>query len=70
MPQIRVVIRGRNRPITKSFKAEASTVEGIIAEMNMNSQEVLVKLNREFVPDTERVRKGDRLELIEITSRG
>ncbi len=70
MPHIRVTLRGRNKPTTKTFKARASTIEGIITEMNMNPQEVLVKLNSEFVPDTERVRKGDRLELLEITSRG
>ena len=70
MPRIRVTIRGRNRPFAKTLNSRSAVVEGILAEMCINPQEVLVRLNGEFVPDTRRVRKGDRLELTEITSRG
>jgi sulfur carrier protein ThiS len=70
MPQVRVIIRGRNKPVAKTVKSRSAVVEGILAEMCINPQEVLVRLNGEFVPDSQRVRRGDRLELIEITSRG
>ncbi len=70
MPQVRVTLRGRKSPWSKTVKVNASTIEDILAEIGINPLEVLVKLNGEFVPDTEKVRSGDSLELLEITSRG
>ena len=70
MHQVKVNLRGREKPWSKTIRTEASTAEGILAEMGINPLEVLIKLNGEFVPDTERVSAGDRLDLIEITSRG
>ena len=70
MPQIRVALRGRKKPWSKTVKAKSAVVEDILLEMDINPQEVLVKLNNEFVPDTEKVKKGDKLELLEIISRG
>jgi sulfur carrier protein ThiS len=70
MPRVKVTIKGRERPATRAFKARASVIEEALAEMGINPQDVLVRLNGEFVPDTQRLSPGDRLELIEITSRG
>lgn len=70
MPGIGVMIRGRARPSRRAVRSGPGTAEGIIRKMGMNPQDVLVRLNGEFVPDIQRVRPGDRLELIEIASRG
>ncbi len=70
MPQVRVCIRGRNKPATKTVRARSTAVECILQEIGINPLEVLIKLNGEFVPDTEKARTGDMLEVIEITSRG
>jgi sulfur carrier protein ThiS len=70
MPRIRVSLRGRKKPWSKAVKVKSVVLEDILLEMGINPQEVLVMLNSEFVPDTGRVRPGDRIELIEITSRG
>lgn len=70
MPKIKVILRGKKRPVTRTVKTKAANVEDILIEMCINPQEVLVKLNGEFVPDIQKVKAGDRLELLEITSRG
>ena len=70
MPRIKVTLRGREKPWSRTVRTEAFTAEGILVEMGINPLEVLVKLNGEFVPDTQVVRTGDSLELLVITSRG
>jgi sulfur carrier protein ThiS len=70
MPKIKVILRGKKRPVTRTVKTKAAIVEDILIEMCINPQEVLIKLNGEFVPDIQKVKAGDRLELLEITSRG
>ena len=70
MPQVSVTIRGREKPVRRSVRAKSRAVESILQEIGINPLEVLIKLNGEFVPDTENARTGDRLELLEITSRG
>jgi sulfur carrier protein ThiS len=70
MPRIRVTLRGRKKPWSRTVKARSAVVEDMLLEMGINPQEVLVRLNSELVPDIERVGPGDRLELMEITSRG
>ena len=70
MHQVKVSLRGREKPWSKTIRTKAKTAEEILIEMGINPLEVLIKLNGEFVPDLEKVRAGDRLELLEITSRG
>jgi sulfur carrier protein ThiS len=70
MPQISLTIRGRKKPVSRRFNSKSSVAESILKEMGINPLEVLIKLNGEFVPDNQRARKGDRIELLEITSRG
>jgi sulfur carrier protein ThiS len=70
MPMITVTLRGRTKPYRCKFKTQAKTVEEVLAEMCINPQEVLVKLNDEFVPDIEKIKSRDKIDLLEITSRG
>ncbi len=70
MPRIKVVIRGREKPWNRTINTRAAVVKDIIVEIGINPLDVLVKLNKKFVPDTQKARPGDTLELIEITSRG
>ncbi len=70
MPKVRVTLRGREKPWTRTIRTKSGVVEEVIQEMGINPLEVLVRVNGEFMPDTDRVRTGDRIELLEITSRG
>ena len=70
MPEITVTLSGREKPWKKKVKTKSAVVEEAIQEIGINPLEVLVRVNGEFVPDTERLRKGDKLDLLEITSRG
>ncbi|MCK4714098.1 MAG: hypothetical protein KAT35_00865 [Candidatus Aenigmarchaeota archaeon] len=70
MPRVSVTIRGRKKPVRKIVRAKSGAVECILQEIGINPLEVLIKLNGDFVPDTEKARTGDKLELLEITSRG
>jgi len=70
MPRIKVTLRGRKKPWSRDVDVRASIVEEALVEIGINPLEVLVKLNGDFVPDIERIRTGDSLELLEITSRG
>ena len=70
MPQVRVILRGRKKPVAKTVKSRSAVVEEILLEMCLNPQEFLIRLNGQFVPDNQRIRTGDKLELMEITSRG
>ena len=70
MPQVTVTLRGREDPWTKKFRSRSPVVEAIVQELGINPLEVLIKLNGEFVPDTHKARTGDKIELLQITSRG
>ena len=70
MPEFRVTIRGREKPWSKKVKSRSAKVEDIVLKAGINPLEVLIKVNGEFVPDTAKARNGDRLELLQITSRG
>jgi sulfur carrier protein ThiS len=70
MPEVQVTVRGREKARTKKIRTRSSLVFDAVREAGINPLEVLIKVNGEFVPDTARLRKGDRVELMEITSRG
>ncbi len=70
MISVSVSLRGRSKPWSRRVRTGASTAGELISELCINPLEVLVKVNGEFIPDTERLRDGDMLELLEITSRG
>jgi sulfur carrier protein ThiS len=68
MPDVDVTITGKVRPVKR--KAGPGQADELVASLGINPLEVLIKVNGEFVPDCHMVRAGDRVELIEITSRG
>lgn len=70
MFSVKVSLRGREKPWSRTVRTGPSTVEEVVAGLGMNPLEVLIKLNGEFVPDTQKVKKGDEMDLLEITSRG
>ena len=70
MPEIKVTLRGREKPWTRKVKTRSSIVFEAVQEAGVNPLEVLIKVNGEFVPDIAKIRKGDNVELLEITSRG
>ena len=70
MFSVKVSLRGREKPWSRIVRTGPYAVEEVVAGLGMNPLEVLIKLNGEFVPDTQKVRKGDEMELLEITSRG
>ncbi len=70
MPEFKVILRGREKLWSKKVKSRSGKVEDIVLKAGINPLEVLIKLNGEFVPDTAKARNGDKLELLQITSRG
>jgi len=64
MVTITVSYEGRTR------KGEGKTVEDAIVKLGVSPQTVLAKLNGEFVPDDEALKKGAKLELVRISSIG
>ena len=70
MTRIEIKLRGREKPWSKVLDTAAKTAEEAVLEAGINPLEVLIRLNGEFVPDTQKLKSGDRLELLEITSRG
>ena len=70
MPSVRVTLRGREEPWTKDIRVKSSVVEEVILEAGINPLEVLIKVNGEFVPDTAKIKKGDDITLLQITSKG
>jgi sulfur carrier protein ThiS len=70
MHQVTVSMRGREKPWTRKFRARSDVVEEIVKELGINPLEILIRLNGEFVPDTEKAKAGDKIELLQITSRG
>lgn len=70
MFSVKVSLRGREKPWSRIVRTGPYAVEEVVAGLGMNPLEVLIKLNGEFVPDTQKVKKGDTIDLLEITSRG
>ena len=49
---------------------EESTVSDILKEIKLNPQTVIVSRQGEIIPDTEKVKNGDKLEAIRVVSGG
>ena len=67
MISVKITYEGKTHTISLKTKRN---VEEVIKEFGLNPQTVLMKLNGEFVADDEKVKDGDRLDLIRITSIG
>ena len=70
MPKISIELRGREKEMRKKIDSKSRFVGEAIQKAGINPLEVLVKINGKFVPDIEKVRDGDKVELLQITSRG
>ena len=49
---------------------ENATVSDILKEIKLNPQTVIVSRQGEIIPDTEKVKDGDKLEAIRVVSGG
>jgi len=64
--QVTLKFSSRIRKITSDVK----TIEELLKKLKINTQSVLVKRNGRFVPVEDKIKDGDELEIIEITSSG
>jgi len=67
MVNVKVSFAGKSRTIKMP---EKSSIENLLERMEINPETVVVLRNGEVVPDFERLAKGDRIEIIDIVSRG
>ena len=66
MVSVKIMYGGESRTI----RVEGKHVEDAIKQSGISPQTVLAKLNGEFVPDDEKLKDGDNLELKRISSIG
>ena len=55
---------------TRKIQVEEKTIEELLKKFKINTESVLVKKNGRFVPVEDKMKNGDILEIIEITSSG
>ena len=67
MVHIRITYEGKNHDVELS---EGSTVEDAIKHIDINPETVLARRGKEIVPDSEKVKERDRIELMRIVSGG
>jgi len=67
MVNVKVLLSGKTRTLKMP---EKSSIENLLEELEINPETVVVLRNGEVVPDFERLSKGDRIEIIDIVSRG
>jgi len=61
---VTVVHEGRHK------KGKGSTVAEVLRSVEINPQNVLVRMEGEIVPDDMKVREGQRLEALKVVSGG
>lgn len=49
---------------------EKSSIENLLDKIGINPETVVVMMNGEVTPEYEALSKGDKIEIIEIVSRG
>ncbi len=49
---------------------EKSSIENLLDKIGINPETVVVMMNGEVTPEYETLSKGDKIEIIEIVSRG
>ncbi len=55
---------------TKEIKTNSKTVAGILKEMKINPEIVLVSINNEIVPDGSPLKEKDHIEILKVVSGG
>ena len=65
---MQVTLKLNNR--TKKIQTKEKAIEELLKRLKINTESVLVKKNGRFVPVEDKMKNGDILEIIEITSSG
>ncbi|RLI96481.1 MAG: hypothetical protein DRO96_02975 [Candidatus Aenigmatarchaeota archaeon] len=66
---INVTLFYRNEKI-KSKVSEGTTIEELLKKLKINRETVLIFKNKEPIPDTYKLKDGDKIEAMLITTRG
>lgn len=54
----------------KEIETKAPTVSGILKELKINPETVLVSVNNEIVPDGSGIKENDVVEILKVVSGG
>ncbi|MBI3412454.1 MAG: sulfur carrier protein ThiS [Candidatus Aenigmarchaeota archaeon] len=54
----------------KEIETKATTISGILKELKINPEIVLVSVNNEIVPDESEVKENDFVEILKVVSGG
>ncbi len=65
---MQVTLKLNNR--AKKIQTKEKAIEELLKRLKINTESVLVKKNGRFVPVEDKMKNGDILEIIEITSSG
>ncbi|MFH0889623.1 MAG: sulfur carrier protein ThiS [Candidatus Aenigmatarchaeota archaeon] len=55
---------------TKKVETKSRTIESLLKELGINSETVIVSVNGEIVPESQKIRKNDRIEILKVVSGG
>lgn len=67
MGNVRICLAGKTRVVKMP---EKSSVENLLEQLGINPETVVVLKNSEVVPDFEMISGKDKIEIIDIVSRG
>jgi thiamine biosynthesis protein ThiS len=70
--QISVIFEGKDKKLkTKEMKVKnGSKIADVLKELGINRETVLVRRNGKIVPEEEKIKDRDKIEVIRITSGG
>ncbi|MBI4167583.1 MAG: sulfur carrier protein ThiS [Candidatus Aenigmarchaeota archaeon] len=54
----------------KEIETKSSTVSGLLKELKINPEIVLVSVNNEIVPDASEIKENDSVEILKVVSGG
>ncbi|MFH0890276.1 MAG: sulfur carrier protein ThiS [Candidatus Aenigmatarchaeota archaeon] len=54
----------------KKTETKSRTIENLLKELGINSETVIVSVNGEIVPESQKIRKNDRIEILKVVSGG
>jgi len=65
--QIKVLFRDKDKKIEMDEKKK---IEDLLNKIKVNPETVVIKLNGKIVPEEDKLKDGDKLELIDFVSSG
>lgn len=65
--KMEVKLKGKEKEVKLK---EGSTVKDLLEALEINPETVLVEREKEIIPETEELKDGDQIHIINITSRG